>query len=750
MKRPETKQPDEKRPNVWDRSWILALGCALLAGCIFAAYHNTFRVPFLLDDDDSISKNLTLRSFSTALTPPTNSGVTVSGRPLLNLSLAINYRLGGTHLTGYHVGNLLIHFAAALSLFGVVRRTLKRPQFAARFGAHATPLAWFASALWALHPMQAESVTYIIQRAESLVGLCYLFTLYAFIRAVEKPSRMWTAITVVACLLGMAAKEVMATAPLVLFLYDRTFVSGTFAESWRRHRWLHVCLAASWVLLGALLVASGGRGSSVGFTRISSFDYALTQTSAIVRYLRLAFWPNDLVFDYGPTMEKITSVLVRSTSILVPLLAATSIALKKRPVWGFLGATFFLILAPSSSVVAVMTQTIAEHRMYLSLAALVVGVTFLIYQLSRKYCWIVFVALAAALAVTTVNRNLAYQSQLSIWEDTVRKMPDNIRALNNLGVVYLDDKRYDDAVNVLTAALDLVPNFSIACCNLGRAYIFQSVLAGGMDKSSDDLVEGIDFGSQRKSVDALAADPRVKEGLALLDKAVRADPTNANYAALYGNALLALREPEAALLQLEKAAELEPDNRDAHFDLANAFARLDRNEKAAEQFKISLHLKPEDTDALINYGALLRRMNHLPESIDRLEAALRLDPKAARAHSNLGVSLLQSGRSADGITHLEEALRLNPNLPQARYNLSNALADAGRTEEAIVHLEALLKIAPVTAELLSNLGVLYARVGRLEDAVTQTRRALELNPNDDAAKENLEKITAYIRNHPDR
>jgi len=749
MNPPSTKQPSEERPNAWDRPWILALGCVALAGCIFAAYHNTFHVPFLLDDDDSIGKNLTIRSFATALTPPTNSGVTVSGRPLLNLSLAINYRLGGTHLVGYHVGNLLIHFAAALSLFGVVRRTLKLPQFTKKFATHATPLAWFASALWALHPLQTESVTYIIQRAESLVGLCYLFTLYAFIRTVEKPSKVWTAITILACLCGMASKEVMATAPLVLFLYDRTFISGTFRQSWERHRGLYLGLVSCWLLLGGLIIASGGRGSSVGVTRLSSWDYALTQTSAIVRYLRLAIWPNDLVFDYGPTMEKIASVLVRSTVILVLLLAATLVALKKRPIAGFLGTSFFLILGPTSSVVAVLTQTIAEHRMYLSLAALVVGFVLLIYQVGKKFCWGALVAVAAALCVTTVYRNQAYQSTLSIWEDTVRKMPDNIRALNNVAVVYIDDKRYDDAINSLSAALELVPSFSVACCNLGRTYIFKAVLDAGLDKSSEDLVEGIDFGRQGKSVEMLASNENVKKGVALLDKAVHADPTNASYVTFYGNALLALRQPEAALVQLEKAAELEPENRDAHFDLANALARLDHNDKAAKQFKIALRLKPDDADALTNYGSLLRRMDRLPESIDHLESALRLRPKFARAHSNLGVSLLQSGRTADGIHHLEEALRLDPNLPQAHYNLSNALADAGRTEEAIIHLEALLKIAPTTAELLSNLGVLYARAGRLQDAVTQTRRALELDPNDSAAQENLAKITAYLQSHPE-
>jgi tetratricopeptide (TPR) repeat protein len=731
-----------------DRWWLLLLGYALLAGLIFAAYYNTFQVPYLLDDADSIEKNKTIRSFASALFPPTNSGITVSGRPLLNLTLALNYILGGTAVLGYHIGNLLIHFGAALALFGVVRRTLQLPSMRERYGAHATLLAWFSAAIWALHPLQTESVTYIIQRAESLVGLCYLFTLYAFIRAVEKPSRVWTVMTIGACALGMAAKEVMASAPLVIFLYDRTFVSGTFRESWRRHCRLHLGLAAGWILLGALVITSGGRGTSVGFARISSWDYLLTQASAIVRYLRLSFLPNDLVFDYGPTVEKTPAVLIRSTLILAPLLAATFFALKKRPVAGFLGASFFLILAPTSSVVPIVTQTIAEHRMYLPLAAIVVGAVLLIYRANQKYYSVVLLVLAVVLGVGTVYRNKTYQSSLSIWEDTVSKMPDNIRALNNLGVVYLEKDRLDEAITRLSEALDLVPNFSVSCCNLGRALVFKAVKDAGLEKSTENLADGIEFGQKRTSVADLATNEKVKAGLALLERAIQMDPENAGYAAYYGNALLALREPEAAVQQLERAASLEPENRNAHYDLANALSRLDRNEKAAEHFQIVLRLQPNDAEALTNYGALLRRMGRFPESIENLQTALKLKPNAARVHSNLGVSFLESGRTVEGTHQLEEALRLDPYLPQARYNLSNALADAGQTEEAITHLEALLKIAPPTAELLSNLGVLYARVSRLDDAVKQMQRALELDPTYEAAQENLAKINAYIRSHP--
>ncbi len=730
---------------------MLALGCALLVVGIYAAYHNTFRVPFLFDDADSIEKNWTIQSLATALFPPTNSGVTVSGRPLLNLSLAVNYRWGGTDVFGYHLGNLLIHMAAALALFGVIRRTLQLPRLAGRYGTQATPLAWFAATLWAVHPLQTESVTYLIQRAESLVGLCYLLTLYAFIRAVENSSRVWAAAACLACFLGMAAKEVMVSAPLVMLLYDRTFVSGSFRASWQRHRRLHLGLAAGWLLLFALVISSGRRGTTVGFAAVSWWDYALTQTSGIIRYLQAAFWPVNLVFDYGAIVEKTPAVLIGSALLLLPLLVATMVALRKWPKAGFLAAAFFLVLAPTSSVVPVATQTLAEHRMYLPLAALVVGGTLLCHGMSRRFYGGVLLSLIVAAGTVTINRNTVYQTSLSIWEDTVRKVPDNVRALNNLGLFCLEADRVDEAIARLSEAVELVPRYAVAYSNLGRALIKKGTNETSPGRSTADLIKGIEFGRKPSGSDGnnrLLRNEKITAGLAMLEKATQLDPRNALFMANYADALLTVQAPEAAVPLLEQAVALEPENGDFHFNLANALARLDRDELAVEHFQAALRHQPNDVEVLTNYGSLLRRMGRLSESIDYLQTALRLKPEVARVHSNLGVSLLAHGRTAEGMRQLEEALRLDPNLAQARYNLSNALADTGRSDEAIVQLEALLRIAPPTAELLSNLGVLYSRVGRLEDAVTQTRRALELDPNYEAAQENLAKIIAYIRSHP--
>ena len=180
---------------------FLAVALLLLAGVV--AYSNSFSAPFLFDDDPAIADNPTIRSLWPpwgVLSPP-NTGAGVNGRPVINLSFAINYSLGGLGVRGYHVANLAIHLCAALALFGIIRRTLLRPVLQPRFGDHALPIAFVAALVWMLHPLQTESVIFVEQRTESLMGLFYLLTLYAAVRGMEAPpSRGWQILAFVTCL----------------------------------------------------------------------------------------------------------------------------------------------------------------------------------------------------------------------------------------------------------------------------------------------------------------------------------------------------------------------------------------------------------------------------------------------------------------------------------------------------------------------------------------------------------------------
>ena len=288
---------------------------AFLVVAVSATYANSFHGPFVFDDIPSIVENQSIRQLGSArvlAAPP--DAITTTGRPVVNLSLAINYAIGGLAVEGYHVVNLAIHILAALALFGLVRRTLLLPKLSAQFGGTATGLALAAALLWAVHPLQTESVTYIVQRAEATVGLFYFLTIYCLLRgATTTRGRTWYAAALATCTLGMASKEVMVTAPLVAVIYDRIFIAGSFKETLRRRRSLWLALASTWVLLTLLLYSSHNRAGSAGFgLGITVWEYARTQFGCIVHYLRLVFWPSPLVLDYGSAVASTVAAFAPS------------------------------------------------------------------------------------------------------------------------------------------------------------------------------------------------------------------------------------------------------------------------------------------------------------------------------------------------------------------------------------------------------------------------------------------------------
>ncbi len=386
----------DAKPLDWNSPWAVYLSACLIVLTTIAAFSNIFDCPFVFDSKYAIIKNTTIQQLWpiwVPLSPPNQHGETVTGRPMLNLSLAVNYAISGFDTWSYQAMNLAIHATAALLLFGILRRTMLLPLQKSRWGAAAVPLAFAVALLWAIHPLQTESVTYTVQRAESLVGLFYFLTLYCFIRGAESSKRrLWHIRSALACLLGMASKEVMVSAPLVVLLYDRTFLSVSFREAWRRRRGYYLALGGTWLLLAALVAAAGNRGGSAGLNSgVPWWPYLCTQFGAIVHYLRLCAWPYPLVMDYGPVLAKQASEIVPYAVVLALLGLATLAALWRWPKIGFLGAWFFLILAPTSSVVPVATQTIAEHRMYLPLAAVLTAVALAAYSLGqfltlRRYC----------------------------------------------------------------------------------------------------------------------------------------------------------------------------------------------------------------------------------------------------------------------------------------------------------------------------------------------------------------------------
>jgi tetratricopeptide (TPR) repeat protein len=675
----------------------------VIAFAALAVYHNSFSGSFVFDDALSITDNQTIRHLWPiwrVLSPPSGSAQTVSGRPMVNLSLAVNYAFGGTAVWGYHALNLGIHILAGLTLFGVVRRTLLQSSLRGRFGRAALPLALTAAVIWTIHPLQTESVTYVVQRAESLMGLFYLLTVYCFIRGAEsRAPGIWYTLSVATCLLGMASKEVMVSAPLMVLLYDRTFVGGSLRKAWERRRRLYIGLAGTWLLLGCLVVGTHNRNGTAGFgTGVAWWAYALTQFRAIVLYLKLSIWPHPLVFYYGVyPVEHIAEVALDGLIVLV-LMGGTLIGLRRWPAIGFVGCWFFGILALTSSVLPVPLQPIAEHRMYLPLAAVVTLVVMGIYTLIGWRSVVVCLAAAVGLGGLTVQRNEDYRSEQAIWSDTVAKCPGNPWAHSHLGEALASQGKVAEAIQQYKEAVRLKPNYEEAYNNLGMA---------------------------------LASQGKVSEAIQQYEAAVRMNP---NYATAHNNLGLALADEgkvAEAIQQYEAALRLriKPDSATVHNNLGLALASQGKIAEAIAEYTEALRVNPELAEVHSNLGLALADEGQVAEAIQQYDEALRINPELAQAHSSLGLALADQGRVAEAFEQFEQALRIKPDSAETHDNFGIALARQGRMPEAIEQFEQVLRIKPDSAPTHHNLANALLLQGKVSEAIVQYREALRLRPD---------------------
>ena len=495
LKRLRPKKPAASAaPARWRAADLVA--AAVLAALGLAVYSNSFQVPFVLDGQ------VLLDNFSQHHIWPWQ--LTYGGnRPVGFLTFGLNYVWGGDHVWGFHAVNVLIHVMAGWLLYAIIRHTLSRPLLAERYAAASFGLALAAAAIWTVHPLQTESVTYLYQRLEALMGLFYLLTLFCFIRAQESARPLaWYAASVVACVLGMGSKEVMITAPLVVLWYDRALVASSWREILRVRGKYYAALASTWVLLAYLTTRGMYASSGLLHVRgVTWLGYALSQPGVILHYLRLCLWPRDLCLYYGWPVAETARQIVPPALTLAALLAITLWCVFQRPALGFLGGWFFLILAPTSSV-APIKDLAFEHRMYLPLAAVVVLAVIAGYEAWRALAhWlyagrqsqrvlpaplvpgVMLLLLVAALASRTFERNDDYQSPLVLWEETARTAPGNWGAYTFLGAALYEAGQMERALAELNRAIELKPDFAEAFLNRGAAYL----KLGDLDRALADF-----------------------------------------------------------------------------------------------------------------------------------------------------------------------------------------------------------------------------------------------------------------------
>lgn len=601
-------------------AWAVAALLALFLGALYLPALNT---PFIYDDYLGIVRNKSITSLWPLVgtkdspgpldTPPDNA---VSARPLVNLSLAINRYFGGLNPVGYHAFNVVVHFFTSMLVWLTIRRALRLPYFAGRFDAWAGWLALAVALLWSLHPLQTEAVIYAIQRTELMMAFFYVATLYCSLRywaanSLHAQRAAWLTLAVVACLAGMASKEVMVSAPLMVFLFERTFVAGSFLKAARRSWPLYIGLAATWILLiGVTLNSPRPNSASFGLGPPVYIWWA-TQCKVLLMYLKLVVWPWPLLIHYQlPYLATIGEAWKDVALVLVLGFITLALLWRNHPV-GFLGTWVFAILAPTS-VIPILTEMAAERRMYLPLAAVVtlfvvgwyvmaerlldrqVSGRQLKYRLRPAIAAVVLPAMLIALVfgLVSAKRLAAYQDPMGMWQQVLERQPENYLAHQTVG--------------------------------------FYLATAGNNSAAMEQYREAV---------------------------RLNPDSTQARYSlAVF---LLKTSRPNEAVTQLREVVKHTPTDANMRQSLGVALYQAGRNNEAIDAFRATLDLDPKNWMTHIHLGMAYQNAGKYQEAVESFERASQLSPKTIDIYKHLADAYALSNEREKEITTLQQGLDLS-------------------------------------------------------------------------------------------
>jgi tetratricopeptide (TPR) repeat protein len=500
-------------------------------------------------------------------------------------------------------------------------------------------------------------------------------------------TRPWRAVAVLSCALGMACKESMVTAPVMVVLFDRAFLFDSFAEAWRSRRRLYAGLAATWLPLAALL-ATSPRPHSAGFTSgASAWVYLLNQPAAITRYLRQAVWPDRLVLLYG-WPEPLTLAEVWPQAVIVlALLGLTIAAWRRSAKVGFLAGAFWLTLAPTSSFVPIATEVAAERRMYLPIISvlllLVLGAAWLADALRRRVpaggraarlipvtTAVILAMVSTALASATVVRNQEYASPVVMARTILDRHPTPIAHLS-LGRALLDAGQRQEGLAHLRQALPGAPG---AQFTLGLLLL-----------------------EERKTDEAVA----------------------------HLQAFVRGQRPFLADVIVARAA------------LGEVFLQQERWHEATQQFRKILETLPGHPQASRRLGDALFYQAFWSDAIVQYRAYLKEQPSDADAWNNLGVALGSTAQIDEARAAFTRAVAMEPHNGQAHHNLAQVLLSDLEFEAARPHAEQAVALQAHDAGSHELLGRIFLRLGRLGEAEAQFARVLALNPASRFARDEL-------------
>ncbi len=584
------------------------------------AYSNTFESSFHFDDEHYIVRNPAIKDLRNFVQPSSSRDFsvefkhkTLKRRYIGYLTFALNYRLHGLNVAGYHLVNLFVHICASILLYFFIILTFKTPALRnSSIRGYERHIALFTALLFACHPLQTQAVTYIWQRVTSLCTMFYLLSLVAYIKwrlsyqltvdssqMTEKNreggGRIFYVISIISAVLAMKTKEIAFMIPVMLLLYEFIFFGGKIKK---RALYLIPFIITMLIIPLTLISIDKPIGDLIGDvdetvkgnTELSRGEYLFAEFRVLVTYIRLIFLPvhQNLDYDYS-RYYSFYNIEVFSSFAFLALIFGLSIYILFRyrdsaphtRLISFGIIWFFINLLLESSVIP-LNNVIFEHRMYLPSAGVFLALSTAIFMAVdrwKAYARVITVMLAViiiALTGATYARNSVWKDELTLWQDVVNKSPNKARGYNNLGFAYKSLNLIDRAIEHYLIALKIDPNMHKAHYNLGYAYKLQG----------------------------------------FIDKAIK---------------------------HYQIAIKLNPDIPEFHNNLGNAFKSKGLIDKAIDQYQIAIKLNPDYPAPHVNLGNIYMSKGLTEEAIDQYRTAIRLDPAFLEAYHNLGIAYQSLG-----------------------------------------------------------------------------------------------------------
>jgi len=719
-------------------------------------YGRSLNAPLVMDDKQNISENPHVRL--TYLSPHSliKAGFEspARNRPAANISFALNYYFHQYDFKPYHAVNVVIHLLAGIFLYFFIKTTLSLPALRSGFGPGSL-IPFFAAVIWLVHPLQIQSVTYLVQRMTGLAAMFYILALLLYVRGRLSPDRVkswaWFAGAVLAGVLALGSKEIAVTLPLFIFLYEWYFFQNL---SWS---WLKRCApyfgAAVFILVFVSLLYLGAEPlnrilSGYGRRDFTLLERTLTQFRVVVFYLGLLILPLpsrlnlDHDFALSHSLLSPPSTLPALGFILALIGLAVFLAKKDRLI-SFCLLWFFGNLVLESSIIPL--EIIFEHRTYLPSMMTALLAVIMVYRLVKPepVRAAILTAAVVILSMWTYERNIVWADEVALWRDCVQKSPNKYRPHNNLGNALVGRGGLDEALDHYQQALSIDPGRTEAHVGLGIVLGRQ----GRLDEAIYHFSEALRIGPESIEAHnglgfALNRQGKFKEAAGHYLRAIELKPWDVQAYNNLGVALAGQDRFEEALAYFAQALRLNPAFDEAHNNLGITLARQGRGEQAIAHFYEALRINPGYAEAHASLGIALKDQGLPDEAEVHFQEALWLKPGFALARKELGETLALKRKRDAEFSRLQKDLEADPQNPDLHYRLGNACLSKGDLDKAIIQYQRALGIQPGYVPALNDLAIVYVMQGKDEQALVLFRYIAEHQPDNAAACYNLASIYA--------